>query len=177
MCSWKKKGERIFGNKNLEAGSEYSLLFNYFQEGINESNSKEVKFSALSLFDSCFDDFYPFPSLSFQKWDIVNKPEFINFWNWGKVFFRTREFYKALGNSLFFTGGAVVFQTAVGLFLAVGISRINSFRPVYRFIFFLPVVMSLVAAGILWFWMYNPTLGIINVLLKNKNTIQHNLEL
>lgn len=104
--------------------------------------------------------------LSFQKWDIVNKPEFIAFWNWGKVFLRTREFYKAFGNSLFFTGGAVVFQTTIGLFLAVGISRINHFRPVYRFVFFLPVVMSLVAAGILWYWMYNPTLGIINVLLK-----------
>ena len=55
---------------------------------------------------------------------------------------------------------------AVFVILAVLVSQIVYFRTVYRTVFFMPVVMSIVAVSFIWTWMYNPIFGIINGLLR-----------
>ncbi len=101
--------------------------------------------------------------VSLFDWNGVSpKKLFVGLQNYKNIFFNDKPFYNAIGNTFVFTAGAAVFQTAVGLLLAVLVSRINLFRTVYRTIFFIPVVMSIVAVSFIWTWMYNPVFGLVN---------------
>ena len=65
-----------------------------------------------------------------------------------------------MGNTLAFTAVAIVLQTGVGLLLAILISELRRGRLPYRLMFFAPVVLSGVAVGSVWKWMYAPYFGL-----------------
>jgi raffinose/stachyose/melibiose transport system permease protein len=110
--------------------------------------------------------FYNF-RISLYDWNgITPEKLWVGLGNFKSIFFRSDPFYNAMKNTLLFTVGAAVIQTAVGLVLAILISQIFMFRTIYRTIFFTPVVMSIVAVSFIWTWMYNPVFGIINGLLR-----------
>lgn len=105
--------------------------------------------------------------ISLFDWNGVSPNKiFVGLGNYKSIFFRSDPFYNAMKNTLLFTIGAAVIQTAVGLALAILISQIITMRTVYRTIFFTPVVMSIVAVSFVWTWMYNPVFGIINGMLR-----------
>jgi len=58
--------------------------------------------------------------------------------------------------------GEVIFP----LFIAVLINSINKGKKFFRTIFFLPVIVSIVSSAIIWRWLYEPSLSIINYYLK-----------
>jgi raffinose/stachyose/melibiose transport system permease protein len=110
--------------------------------------------------------FYNF-RISLFTWNGISPDKlFVGLGNYKSVFFHSDPFYNAMKNTLLFTLGAAVIQTAVGLILAVLVSQIFYLRTVYRTIFFMPVVMSIVAVSFIWTWMYNPIFGIVNGLLR-----------
>lgn len=74
------------------------------------------------------------------------------FWN---VLRRTFQF------SFFFTAGVCV----VGLFFAVLLNEKLKGIQFFRGLFFMPVITSVVAVGILWDWILSPQFGILNSLL------------
>ena len=110
--------------------------------------------------------FYNFRISLFDWNGIAPVKKWVGLGNYRNIFFRSKPFYNAMKNTLSFTIGAAVIQTAVGLVLAVLVSQILALRTIYRAIFFTPVVMSIVAVSFIWTWMYNPIFGIINGLLK-----------
>jgi len=73
-------------------------------------------------------------------------------------------FMSALWNTLIFVGVAV----AVGVFLALGfavlVERSGRWAPMYRTMYFIPVVTSLLATSMVWRWLYAPD-GLINFIL------------
>jgi raffinose/stachyose/melibiose transport system permease protein len=87
----------------------------------------------------------------------------------------SKSFLNAMKNTLLFTVAAAVFQTAVGLLLAVCISQVNRFQTVYRTLLFAPVVMSIVAVSFIWTWMYNPSFGMVNNLLNALGILKVNI--
>ena len=54
---------------------------------------------------------------------------------------------------------------AVGLALAILIDQGIRFENTFRTIYLLPMALSFVVTAILWSWMYNPTVGVINQVL------------
>jgi raffinose/stachyose/melibiose transport system permease protein len=104
--------------------------------------------------------------ISFFDWNgIAPKQIWVGLGNYFSIF-TTFSFLNAMRNTLIFAAGAAVFQTAVGLFMAVCISLIMRFQTVYRTFLFAPVVMSIVAVSFIWTWMYNPMFGMVNNLLR-----------
>ncbi len=75
-------------------------------------------------------------------------------------------FYTALVNNLVFTvasmGFAMIFGFALAYFLYRGIAGGGFLRTIYYF----PVVVSMVAAGMMWRWIYDPNFGLLNAVLK-----------
>ncbi|MEO8135222.1 MAG: sugar ABC transporter permease [Betaproteobacteria bacterium] len=69
------------------------------------------------------------------------------------------------GNTLLFALFAVAAEMAIGLFLALFVSRVKAGRVVYRTIFLLPVLILAIVIGAIWKLMYNPDFGVINQLL------------
>jgi ABC-type sugar transport system permease subunit len=110
--------------------------------------------------------FYNF-RISLFDWNGVSPEKiWVGLGNYKSIFFRSDPFYNAMKNTLFFTVGAAVVQTAVGLILAVLVSQVIAVRTIYRTIYFTPVIMSIVAISFIWTWMYNPVFGLFNGLLR-----------
>ena len=75
-------------------------------------------------------------------------------------------FWKALGNTLVFVGVGGPLSVAASLFAALLVtSRLARFPALYRSIFFLPVVTTLVAVAIVWRYLFHTQYGLLNWML------------
>jgi multiple sugar transport system permease protein len=77
------------------------------------------------------------------------------------------EFWKSLLVTLYYAA----FALPLGLILALGLALLLNIKTpgqtIYRTIIFLPSLVPAVAAAMLWQWILNPTLGLVNVFLKH----------
>ena len=90
--------------------------------------------------------------ISFHKWGILGTPEFVGFANYIKIF-NDPKFWKATLNTVYYMVLAVPSQIGLGLFLANMLNRKDIFgRDIFRTIFFIPLAVSFVAAGIIFNW-------------------------
>ncbi len=74
-------------------------------------------------------------------------------------------FWRACWNTFLFNAVVTPLQVALALGLAVLVNRRLPGMAVFRSIFFVPAVLSLVVASIVWDLMYNPDNGLVNSLL------------
>jgi multiple sugar transport system permease protein len=72
-------------------------------------------------------------------------------------------FQKVLGNTGYYVAAAVPLQMICGLLCALALNRNVPGQSVFRVIYFLPVVTSTVAAGLVWAWLFNSNFGLINM--------------
>jgi multiple sugar transport system permease protein len=72
-------------------------------------------------------------------------------------------FWKALGNTLYFTvvGGPLTVVVALAAALLVN-SKAARFKPLFRTIYFAPVVTTIVAVAVVWKYLYHPRYGLLN---------------
>ncbi|MEO8391632.1 MAG: sugar ABC transporter permease [Chloroflexota bacterium] len=104
-------------------------------------------------------------AMSFTKWDFVTSPEFVGFQNYIQMVTKDRLFWKVLGNTLRYVLYSVPLSAVIPLFLAVLLNQKVPGITFYRVAFFLPLVTSVVAIGILWRWMYDSDFGLFNYIL------------
>jgi len=77
------------------------------------------------------------------------------------------KFWKSLGNTVYFVVLGVPLTLGIGLLIASALSRgITRFRTAYRVGYYLPVITSIVAIAVIWRFLLNPDIGLINVLLR-----------
>lgn len=109
-------------------------------------------------------------ALSFTSFSIGNLQDwgsapFVGFDNYTKLF-GDEQFLKSLRNTAYFVVGGVPFTIAIGLVLAVALNQgIGKLRAVFRVGFYLPVVTSIVAVAVIWRYMLDPDIGIVNAAL------------
>jgi multiple sugar transport system permease protein len=102
--------------------------------------------------------------MSFTRYDVLSSARYVGLENYAEV---TTDplVLKSLGNSLFMLV-RVPIVLAVSLAVALLLNRATRMMGVYRTCVYLPTIMPLVAASILWIWLLNPTQGLINGLLQ-----------
>jgi len=106
-------------------------------------------------------------ALSFTDFDIYaigrpNTARFVGFDNYALVFANPL-FWKALGNTLLFVFAGGPLSVLVSLVAALLVSsRLARFPGLFRSIFFMPVVTTLVAVAIVWRYLYHPQYGLLN---------------
>ena len=102
---------------------------------------------------------------SFCDYNVFDPPVFTGAKDYGEVLgdhlFRT-----ACWNTLVFTVFAVPLTMLVALALAMLLNLKVRGQAFYRVAFFLPSIVPLVAASVLWIWVFNPQFGILNVCLR-----------
>lgn len=79
---------------------------------------------------------------------------------------RDSVFYTALANNLVFTVASMSVSMIFGFVLAYFLYRGVAGGGFLRTIYYFPVVVSMVAAGMMWRWIYDPNFGLLNALLK-----------
>ncbi|MFV0440216.1 MAG: carbohydrate ABC transporter permease [Lachnospirales bacterium] len=102
---------------------------------------------------------------SFLEWNpIIGVKDFIGLDNYKQIFvspiFRT-----SLRNTIIFAAACVFLKTVLGLIIAVFINAIVKLKNTMRSIYFLPVIMPLIAVSIVWEWIYHPRIGLLNMIL------------
>jgi multiple sugar transport system permease protein len=102
--------------------------------------------------------------LSFTQYDIGATPKFIGTQNYHE-FLNSALFWQVAGNTLYYALLYVPASIAVSLGLALLVEKRIRGIAFFRTIYFLPVVTSMVAAAIIWSWMYNSDVGLLNYLL------------
>jgi multiple sugar transport system permease protein len=76
------------------------------------------------------------------------------------------KFWTSLGNTVYFVVVGVPLTLILGLVIANALSRgITRFRTAFRVGYYLPVITSIVAIAVVWRFLLNPDVGLINVLL------------
>lgn len=102
--------------------------------------------------------------MSFTDVSFLKPTSFVGFDNYIKLFQDTR-FLQAVGNTAYYTVGVTFPTMILGLFAAVALNRQVPGRIVFRTIFYLPVLTSLIAAAVVWAYVYEPYAGPLNNIL------------
>lgn len=74
--------------------------------------------------------------------------------------------YSSLWKSVIFVGGTVILHLVLGLILALIANYSPIAKNIFPFIVVVPWVLSDVVTSIMWRWMVNPNVGILNIVLK-----------
>jgi raffinose/stachyose/melibiose transport system permease protein len=90
---------------------------------------------------------------AFTDWQGIGPARWIGLGNFRELF-HNRETRGALWNTLRLTGGFVLLGNAIGLAIALGLNRTVKSRYVLRALFFAPVVLSPIAIGYLWQYIF-----------------------
>lgn len=97
--------------------------------------------------------------LGFFKLDIfLQKIDFIGVANFTRAFTDPRV-RNAFGNTLYYMAAEMPLQVMIALLVALYVSRNTIFRKALRSIYFIPVVCSMTALGIIWSLLLDPVLG------------------
>ena len=102
--------------------------------------------------------------LSLTDFKIVTAPRFIGLANY-KELVRDPLFWKSLQNTLYYAAVFVPCNILGSLGCALLLNRKIVGRPFFRSVYFLPSVTPVVAAAVLWMWILNPQVGLLNYLL------------
>jgi len=116
-----------------------------------------VIFTAFILFPVFF-SFY----LSFHSWNMFSgDTTFIGLQNYSRMF-QSAEFWQVLKNTAIYTIGTIPLNMVLSLWVAQILNKKFAGRKFLRTAFFAPVIISPVAAAVIWRWMYDPNFGLIN---------------
>jgi multiple sugar transport system permease protein len=103
--------------------------------------------------------------LSFVRWSLLSPPEFVGVANYTQLLTNDSIFPKVLRNTGYFMVTIVPLQLALGLALAMALNQAIRGVAIYRLIYFMPVVTTIVAAAIIFQWMFNRDFGIFSAVI------------
>lgn len=103
-------------------------------------------------------------ALSLMDWNLLAPPRFVGLGNYTLLFTADPIFAKAAGNTLFYTVTIVPLQLGLGLLLALALNQRIHGLGLYRLVYFMPVVSSVVATALIFQWMFNRDFGIVSAL-------------
>lgn len=116
-----------------------------------------VIFSTFILFPVFF-SFY----LSFQKWNMFSgEATYVGLDNYIRMF-ESAEFWIVLKNTAIYTMGTIPLNMALSLAIAYVLNKKLAGKKFLRTAFFAPVIISPVAAAVIWRWLYDPNFGLVN---------------
>lgn len=102
--------------------------------------------------------------VSLTQWSLIGTATFVGLDNYVRMF-QDGNFWRSFYNTVIYTVGTVPTSMALGLLVAVGLNRKLPGRTLLRSIYFVPVIISLVAAALIAAWIFNDNYGVINNLL------------
>ena len=103
---------------------------------------------------------------SFTDWGGYSVEfNFVGLSNFEKIF-TDRLFGNAIKNTAIWLVLAMTVPTLLGLALALALQGKSRLNTIYKSLFYLPICLSPIIIGIIWVWLYNPSLGIVNIFLR-----------
>lgn len=102
--------------------------------------------------------------LSFVDWDLLNKPQFVGLHNY-KLIFTEPLFGKILLNTFVYAISTSVFAVIIPLVLASILNSKIRGSEFFKAAYFLPFITPMIVIAIIWQWIFDPNIGILNQIL------------
>ncbi len=120
-----------------------------------------VLFPALYNLGIAFSDY----NVASNSWRFAGLENFAKLWN-------SPFFWNSFKVTLLWVAGNVSLQLFVGLAIALGLNSIIRFRGPFTGILLIPWISSFVVVGILFIWIYDPQMGVLNDILLRLGLIE-----
>tara|TARA_B100002051_G_scaffold111804_1_gene106417 strand:- start:1167 stop:2054 length:888 start_codon:yes stop_codon:yes gene_type:complete len=102
---------------------------------------------------------------SLCQYDVLREPMFIGLENYRTILYEDAYFWKTIWNTLYYTIFRVPINIFLSLLIAILLNRTLKASGLIRATFFLPSLISGVALSVIWIWIFNPQIGLLNTIL------------
>jgi multiple sugar transport system permease protein len=102
---------------------------------------------------------------SLCRYDVLRVPQFIGLENYGALLSADPYFGTAVWNTLVYTVLRVPLAILGSLLLAVLVNQAVRGVKLFRTAFFLPSIITGVVLSVIWLWLFNPSVGLVNQVL------------
>jgi multiple sugar transport system permease protein len=103
--------------------------------------------------------------LSFTRYDVHSSPVWIGLVNYQELFTNDPVFWKSLWITVKYAIIAVPLGIVFGVFLAIVLNNNIKGIEVFRTLFYIPSIVPVVATSVVFMWLLNPNIGLINTVL------------
>ena len=103
--------------------------------------------------------------LSLTQYKIGGSPVWIGLANYKEAFFIDKQFWPSLGRTIYYSMAVVALGGSLSLLAAVLLNQNIKGRAYFRALYYLPSLTPVVALAILWRWLLQPKVGLVNTLL------------
>jgi len=109
--------------------------------------------------------------LSFTRYDVVSSPVWVGLANYRKLLSEDPLFWKSLWITFKYSLVAVPVGIVAGVALALLLNLEIGGISVYRTVFYIPSIVPVVATSVVFVWILNPQIGLVNGLLRRFDII------
>ena len=102
---------------------------------------------------------------SLCQYDVLREPMYVGLENYRTILYEDIYFWKTIWNTLYYTFLRVPINIFLSLLIAILLNRTLRASGLIRATFFLPSLVSGVALSVIWVWIFNPQIGLLNVIL------------
>lgn len=102
--------------------------------------------------------------LSFTQYDVFTPPRWIGLRNYEQIF-ADRLFWQSLSNTVYIVLISVPLRLVISFLIALLLNQRIRGMGIYRAIFYIPMMVPVAATAVLWAWILNSRLGILNYFL------------
>ncbi len=103
--------------------------------------------------------------LSLTSWDLFTAPQWVGLGNYQDLLTDNPDFWQSLKVTATYTFVSVPLSLIIALALALLLNSKVRGIAFFRTIFYLPSVLPAIAVAVLWVWVFNPSYGILNIML------------
>ena len=104
--------------------------------------------------------------LSFARYDVLHPPVWVGLDNFVQLVLHDPRFWKAFKNTVLYALGVVPTGIGISLLLAVALEELPRGKQLFKVLYFIPTVTSVVAIAVIWKWLFaGEKYGLINYAL------------
>lgn len=116
----------------------------------------------------CFSPIFTSLYTSFHKWSGFSDMDFVGWSNYLSVL-KDPIFFKAIKNDIIYVLGKEILIVPATILFAIALTRLRLTKveqKYFRFVFYLPNILSAIIVAIVWAFIYDPYMGLLNGVLK-----------
>lgn len=103
--------------------------------------------------------------LSFTQWNLINDISFVSLDNYISLF-KSAEFWYVFKNTIVYAFSVTIVGTLIPLVLASVLHSKIIGKDFFKTSYFLPFITPMVVIALIWQWIFDPNIGILNYFLK-----------
>jgi multiple sugar transport system permease protein len=104
--------------------------------------------------------------VSFTNWDIMTPPKWVGLKNYAELL-KNQVIRRSILNTFYYAAVTIPVTISLGLMIALALNRAFFGRTIYRIVYYLPVVISAAATALLWIWIFQSQVGLLNHVLRS----------